>query len=127
MKNQNNHLGRDIFKEDIDNSSFVDENITNIPQLAYKGYKKTEFNRIKVFRYIEKNPPVSIYQLHKKLGLAYNTVSYIVRDLIFAGIVSCNMVINEKNIACKMLTVADGAKIKSAFELEKEKGSEKNA
>lgn len=88
-----------------DNLIFCDKDISNTPQPDEKQYSKTELNRINVFKHIEKTQPTSIYKVHKDLEMAYNTVSYIVRDLIFAGIVHENVIINENNTAVKMLTI----------------------
>lgn len=92
------------------NSFFSEEGITNTLHNNIAKPSKAELNRIKVFRHIEKNQPITTYQIHKDLGMAYNTISYIVRDLIFAGVVSEKVIINENNVACKMLSVPDKTK-----------------
>ena len=70
-----------------------------------REYSKTEIKRISVFKHIETNQPISIWQIHKDLSLAYTTVSYIIRDLVFAGIVHERMEINENNTAVKLLSI----------------------
>lgn len=86
-------------------STLLQNDIPNTSQQKPEPYKKSELNRIKVFRHIEKNQPINIYQVAKNLEMSYNTCSYIIRDLIFAGIVSERMAINENNTAVKLLTI----------------------
>jgi len=79
--------------------------MSNTPQKEHSIYSNAELNRIKVFRHIEETQPTSIYRVSKELKLAYTTVSYIVRDLVFAGVVSEKIKIGENNVAFKELTV----------------------
>ncbi len=78
---------------------------SNIPQNKQRTYTKAELNRVLVHNHIKKTEPTSIYKVHKDLQMAYNTVSYIVRDLIFAGVVAEQMGINDSNVAVKVLTI----------------------
>ena len=106
MENKENKTNTEEKNSKMEDSPFfVEESITNITQHSERGYSKSELNRIKVFKYIENNQPITAYAIHKKLEMSYNTVSYIVRDLIFAGVVSDKMVINENNVATKILTI----------------------
>lgn len=95
------------FALEEDNSFFSNEGMTNITQNASSTPSKSELNRIKVFRHIEITQPTTSYRIHKELEMSYNTISYIVRDLIFAGVVSEKMKIGENNVAYKELTIPD--------------------
>lgn len=97
-------------KEFIENSFFSKIGLSNINQNDKKTYSRSELNRIKVFRHIEKNQPINIYQVSKDLCMSYNTISYIVRDLIFAGVVSEKMSINKNNVAEKILSIPEVTK-----------------
>jgi len=88
-----------------DKSFFYEKGMSNTPQKEHSIYSNAELNRIKVFRHIEETQPTSIYRVSKELKLAYTTVSYIVRDLVFAGVVSEKIKIGENNVAFKELTV----------------------
>ncbi len=98
------------------NSPFLKEGNSKISQSENKPLETTthqkksqfsnsELNRIKVFKHIEKIQPTTIYRVSKNLEIAYTTVSYIVRDLIFAGVVSEQIKINDNNQAYKELTI----------------------
>ena len=86
--NEENQQKEEVVKP---SSFFSISNKTNISQNSRRGYSKSEINRISVFKHIEKTQPTNIYKVAKELGLAYNTCSYIIRDLIFAGVVSEKM------------------------------------
>ena len=88
-----------------DNSFFSKSINSNISLNNHKQYSKAEMNRINVFKHIEKTQPTNIYRVAKELELAYNTCSYIIRDLIFAGVVSEQMKFNQNNQAIKELTI----------------------
>lgn len=107
----------ECFSEDKGYQSFFsDEGMTNITQNASNTPSKSELNRIKVFRHIEVTQPTTAYRIHKELNMAYNTISYIVRDLIFAGVVSEKMKIGENNVAHKELTIPDKNSVEVANE-----------
>ena len=91
---------------DMDGEAFLkNKDSSNIPHNKPQTYSKADINRINVFRDIELNEPTTIYQISKRKEMAYNTVSYIVRDLLHAGIVVSHMEINDNNVACKVLTI----------------------
>lgn len=93
-------------KDKEKDSVFLNESaLSNITQLKANIPSRAEMNRIKVFRYIEEHQPINIYQVSKGLKMSYNTVSYIIRDLIFAGVVHSHVSINDDNVACKILTI----------------------
>lgn len=81
------------------------DDVSNTPQSNSDKASKAEMNRIRVFKFIEKTQPTTIYKISRDLEMAYNTVSYIVRDLIFAGVVLGRIQINENNVATKVLTI----------------------
>lgn len=96
-------------KEKLNEDSFFSEtSIANIPQNKNKRYSGSELNRVKVFKHLEKTQPTSIYQISKDLGMAYNTILYIIRDLVFAGVVHEQITIRE-NKCVKMLTIPQEA------------------
>lgn len=109
MEKKNNNFIKPLNEADSSKTRqepfFSKESITNTAQKGKEAYSKSELNRIKVFRHIEANEPMSSYKIHKELEMAYNTVSYIVRDLIFAGLVHERVIINENNVAVKLLTI----------------------
>ena len=102
---ENNEEMREENNNPNHNPFFKKEDINNISQKEPKTYSKAELNRIKVFKYIEEHEPITIYKISKELEIAYTTVSYIVRDLIFSGVVSEQVKINENNQAYKELTI----------------------
>ncbi len=68
-------------------------------------YTQSELNRIRVFKFIEQNYPISQYAVHKQIGLAYNTCHYIIRDLIFSGVVHSEKKINKNGVEFNELTI----------------------
>lgn len=87
------------------NPIFCNKGISNTTLTKLKQYSKAELNRINVFKHIEKTEPTTIWRVHKEMRMAYNTVSYIVRDLIFAGVVSDRPVIGDNNVCHKELSI----------------------
>jgi len=110
MKEPDNNF-KPILEEDSilkeDNSFFSDKGMTNITQNNSQTPSKAEINRIKVFRHIDSTQPTTAYRIHKELKMAYNTIAYIVRDLIFSGVVCEKIKIGDNNIAFKELTIPD--------------------
>ncbi len=103
--NNSNEGNQQKEAQPVENSFLKDSNNSNISLNEPKQYSKAEMNRINVFKHIEKTQPTNIYKVAKELSLAYNTCSYIIRDLIFAGVVSERMKFNKNNQAIKELTI----------------------
>lgn len=89
-------------------------------------YSQSELNRIRVFKFIEENQPVSQYAVHKKLGIAYNTTYYIIRDLIFSGVVHTEKKINKDGTEYNQLTIPKIPEIISADKINEGDDNENN-
>lgn len=101
----------------MDNSSFFCEDdkkplsptASDTQENEPQKFSQAELNRILVFRHIEKTQPTTRYRISKETRLDKTTIRLIVRDLVFAGVVSERLAF-ENDRECKILTVPEEVK-----------------
>jgi len=93
---ENSHAHHTSEKQGITNIS------TNPPD-------SNKLNRVEIYEQIKKLQPISLYGLHKRLKVSYNTILYLVRDYEFAGLLKTKLKL-EGSRSVRIITIPESEK-----------------
>jgi hypothetical protein len=102
---------KNIYKKDLINSSvneqeanitngnpfFKEKDISNIYPIDEERLRGKRVSRNEILDFIRKNAPITKYSLSKRMRIAYTTISSIVKEFEFCGLVKIKIVLGDNN------------------------------
>jgi len=99
--------------EQSNNPFFCEKDVNNMSPNENKGNcrnslkLKNRTNSRMVLDHIERTAPTTIYKISQELGISYTTISRIIKDLEFVGLIKTRIVLGDNNIAHREIIVCD--------------------